>query len=94
VPAETPVSAAPAAVEGGDAAEEAPGAPDPGYEAFRRHAKGAVEHSGGYVVYDGGPEGAMVCREVIPEDEWAAYGRPVKLRGTVEVDGERLPLID
>lgn len=42
-PAETPVSAAPAAVEGGDAAEEAPGAPDPGYEAFCRHAKGAVE---------------------------------------------------
>ncbi len=93
-PAETPVSAAPAAVEGGDAAEEAPGAPDPGYEAFRRHAEGAVEHSGGYVIYDGGPEGAMVCCEVIPDDEWAAYGRPVKLRGTVEVDGERLPLID
>lgn len=93
-PAETPVSAAPAAVEGGDAAEEAPGAPDPGYEAFCAHAKGAVEHSGGYVIYDGGPEGTMVCREVIPEDEWAAYGRPVKLRGTVEVHGERLPLIE
>lgn len=93
-PAETPVSAAPAAVEGGDAAEEAPGAPDPGYEAFRRHAEGAVEHSGGYVIYDGGPEGAMVCREVIPEDEWAAYGRPTRLTRTVEVDGERLPLID
>ena len=93
-PAETPVSAAPAAVEGGDAAEEAPSAPDPGYEAFCRHAKGAVEHSGGYVIYDGGPEGTMVCREVIPEDEWAAYGRPTRLRGTVEVDGERLPLID
>lgn len=84
----------PAAVEGGDAAEEAPGAPDPGYEAFCRHAKGAVEHSGGYVVYDGGPEGTMVCREVIPEDEWAAYGRPTRLTRTVEVDGERLPLID
>lgn len=93
-PAETPASAAPAAVEGGDAAEEAPGAPDPGYAAFVRHAEGAVEHSGGYVIYDGGPEGTMVCREVIPEDEWAAYGRPTRLRGTVEVDGERLPLIE
>lgn len=93
-PAETPVSAAPAAVEGGDAAEEAPGAPDSGYERFCAHAKGAVEHSGGYVVHDGGPEGAMICREVIPEDEWAAYGRPTRLRGTVVIDGERLPLIE
>lgn len=93
-PAETPVSAAPAAVEGGDAAEEAPGAPDPGYEAFCAHAKGAVEHSGGYVVFDGGPEGTTVCREVIGEDEWAAYGRPTRLRGSVVIDGERLPLIE
>lgn len=93
-PAEAPVPAAPAAVEGGDAAEEAPGAPDPGYAAFVRHAKGAVEHSGGYVIFDGGPEGTMVCREVIPEDEWAAYGRPVRVTRTVEVDGERLPLIE
>lgn len=93
-PAETPVSAAPAAVEGGDAAEEAPSAPDPGYDAFCRHAKGAVEHSGGYVIYDGGPEGAMVCREVIGEDKWAAYGRPTRVARTVEVDGERLPLIE
>lgn len=93
-PAETPVSAAPAAVEGGDAAEEAPGAPDPGYEAFVRHAEGAVEHSGGYVVHDGGPEGTTVCREVIGEDKWAAYGRPTRVTRTVEVDGERLPLIE
>lgn len=93
-PAETPVSAAQAAVEGGDAAEEAPGAPDSGYEAFRRHAEDAVEHSGGYVIYDGGPEGTTVCCEVIGEDEWAAYGRPTRLRGTVEVDSERLPLIE
>lgn len=93
-PAETPVSAAPAAVEGGDAAEEAPGAPDSGYEAFCRHAKGAVKHSGGYVIHDGGPEGATVCREVIGEDAWAAYGRPTRLTRTVEVDGERLPLIE
>lgn len=93
-PAETPVSAASAAVEGGDAAEEAPSAPDPGYEAFVRHAEGAVEHSGGYVIFDGGPEGTMVCREVIGEDEWAAYGRPTSLRGTVVIDGERLPLIE
>ncbi|OUN46766.1 hypothetical protein B5G20_07390 [Collinsella sp. An7] len=93
-PAEAPVSAAPATVEGGDAAEEAPGAPDPGYEAFVRHAEGAVEHSGGYVVLDGGPEGTTVCREVIDEDEWAAYGGPTSLRGTVVIDGERLPLIE
>lgn len=93
-PAETPVSAAPAAVEGGDAAEEASGAPDPGYEAFCAHAKGAVEHSGGYVVFDGGPEGTTVRREVIGEDEWAAYGRPTRVTRTVEVDGERLPLIE
>ena len=93
-PAETPVSAAQAAVEGGDAAEEAPGAPEPGYEAFCAHAKDAVEHSGGYVVLDGGPEGATVCREVICEDEWAAYGRPTRLTRTVEVDSERLPLIE
>lgn len=65
-PAETPVSAAPAAVEGGDAAEEAPG----------------------------GPEGTTVCREVIGEDEWAVYGRPTRVTRTVEVDGERLPLIE
>lgn len=93
-PAETPVSAAPAAVEGGDAAEEAPGAPDPGYEAFCAHAEGAVEHSGGYVIFDGGPEGTTVCREVIGEDKWAAYGRPTRVTRTVEVDGERLPLIE
>lgn len=93
-PAEAPVSAAPAAVEGGDAAEEAPGAPDPGYERFCAHAKGAVEHSGGYVVHDGGPEGTTVCREVIGEDKWAAYGRPTRVTRTVEVDGERLPLIE
>lgn len=93
-PAETPVSAAPAAVEGGDAAEEAPGAPEPSYEQFCAHAKGAVEHSGGYVIFDGGPEGTTVCCEVIGEDEWAAYGRPTRLRGTVEVDSERLPLIE
>lgn len=93
-PAETPVSAVPAAVEGGDAAEEAPGAPDPGYAAFCAHAEGAVAHSGGYVIYDGGPEGTTVCREVIGEDKWAAYGRPTRLTRTVEVDGERLPLIE
>lgn len=93
-PAEAVDSPADEDAGGDDAAEEAPGAPDPGYEAFVRHAEGAVEHSGGYVVLDGGPEGTTVCREVIDEDEWAAYGRPTSLRGTVVIDGERLPLIE
>ena len=100
-PAETPVSAAPAAVEGGDAAEEAPDAvekaekgPEERYEAFRELAEKAIRSHGGYVVFDGGPEGATLCREVIGADKWAAYGRPYRDGGMTDHDGTSLPLIE
>ena len=53
----------------------APPAPEPQlssderYDRFCAVAKRHIDESCGYVVYDGGPEGATVCREVLPRDE-------------------------
>lgn len=77
----------------------APPAPEPQllsderYDRFCTAAKRHIDKSCGYVVYDGGPEGATVCREVLPRDEWSVYGEPFVEAGSVEVDGEKLPLI-
>lgn len=77
----------------------APPAPEPQlssderYDRFCAVAKRHIDESCGYVVYDGGPEGATVCREVLPRDEWSVYGEPFVEAGSVEVDGEKLPLI-
>lgn len=77
----------------------APPAPEPQlssderYDRFCAAAKRHIDESCGYVVFDGGPEGAIVCREVLPRDEWSVYGEPFVDAGSVEVDGEKLPLI-
>ncbi|WP_286684517.1 hypothetical protein [Collinsella sp. UBA1693] len=77
----------------------APPAPEPQlssderYDRFCTAAKRHIDESCGYVVYDGGPEGATVCREVLPRDEWSVYGEPFVEAGSVDVDGEKLPLI-
>lgn len=100
-PAETPVSAAGEDAGGDDVAEEAPDAvekaekgPEERYEAFRELAEKAIRSHGGYVVFDGGPEGATLCREVIGADEWAACGRPYRDGGMTDYDGTSLPLIE
>ena len=46
-----------------------PGASGPCYAAFVRHAKGAVERSGGYVIRDRGSQGTTACDVVIDQDE-------------------------
>lgn len=66
------------------------------FENFRAAAQAAINDAGGYVVYDGGPEGATLCREVISRDEWAAYGCPAKLedKRVMLGDGTSWPLIE
>lgn len=100
-PAEAVDSAAGEDAGGDDVAEEAPDAvekaekgPEERYEAFRELAEKAIRSHGGYVVFDGGPEGAKLCREVIGVDEWAAYGRPYRDGGMTDYDGTSLPLIE
>lgn len=100
-PAEAVDSAAGEDAGGDDVAEEAPDAvekaekgPEERYEAFRELAEKAIRSHGGYVVFDGGPEGATLCREVIGADEWAAYGRPYRDGGMTDYDGTSLPLIE
>lgn len=64
------------------------------YEAFTGLAEKAIRSHGGYVVLDGGLEGATPCFEVIGRDEWAAYGRPWRDGGMTDFEGTSLPLIE
>ena len=66
--------------------------PDERYRKFCAVAKRYLKEAGGYKVVIGPPKREIVFREVLPRDEWEAYGEPYS-GGCDTAGGKRLGLI-